>query len=87
MKEGSVQVYSGGPFRFDFQTVVESCGLFEGTLKDHRDFLTDLREDKTIDLVVLGTCEIESVKFYGPSLPSAHLRPLTALGTSGMKLF
>ncbi|KAH6914690.1 hypothetical protein BKA70DRAFT_1368586 [Coprinopsis sp. MPI-PUGE-AT-0042] len=59
MKEGRVQVYSNGPFRFDFQTVVESIGLFEGTLKDQRDFLPELREDESIDLVILGTCEIE----------------------------
>ncbi|KAH6914689.1 hypothetical protein BKA70DRAFT_1510095 [Coprinopsis sp. MPI-PUGE-AT-0042] len=59
MKEGRIQVYSNGPFRFDFQTVVESIGLFEGTLKDQGDFLPELREDESIDLVILGTCEIE----------------------------
>lgn len=59
MKEGSLQVYSSGPFRFDFQSIVESCGLFDRDLKDQRDFLKDMREDLSIDLVILGTCEIE----------------------------
>jgi hypothetical protein len=59
MKEGKVHVYSDGPFRFDFQTISESYGLFNGELKHQANFLDEMREDDSIDLVILGTCEVE----------------------------
>ena len=59
MKRGSVRVFSDGPFRFDFQEVVESYGLFNGTFGHQRDLMEEMGKNEKIDLVILGTCEVE----------------------------
>jgi hypothetical protein len=60
--EGNVQVYAQTPFLFKFQEVVEQYGLYEGEVKDYKDLVGDIKSgggDGGIDLVILGTCEIE----------------------------
>lgn len=62
MKEGNVQVYTPGPFYFDFQKMVDSYNLYDGTYKDYNTLVEDVTSvsgDGGIDLIVLGTCEVE----------------------------
>ena len=60
--EGKVQVYASTPFSFDFNRIVEEYRLYNGTFKHHDDLLRDINNDTGdggIDMVILGTCEIE----------------------------
>ena len=60
--EGKVQVYARTPFMFDFNRIVEEYHLYNGTFKHHDDLLRDINNDAGdggIDMVILGTCEIE----------------------------
>ncbi|KAH9479939.1 hypothetical protein JR316_0008536 [Psilocybe cubensis] len=62
MKEGKVQVYTPGPFYFDFQRIVDTYKLYNGTYKDYNtlvDDVTSVGGDGGIDLIVLGTCELD----------------------------
>ena len=61
---GNLQVYAPTPFLYNFQEVVERYGLYKGEVKDPNDLLGDIKsggDDGRIDLVILGTCEIEYV--------------------------
>ncbi|KAJ7210240.1 hypothetical protein C8J57DRAFT_1098272 [Mycena rebaudengoi] len=70
---GTVEVYAP-PFIFGFQTIVETLQLYRGMVKKP-DALIDAINDNMgaggIDMVVLGTCEIECVPSWGESLLSA----------------
>jgi len=66
--QGSLQVYAPTPFFFKFQDVVDRYQLYEGEIKHFNDLLGDIKsvgEDGGIDLLILGTCEIEYV-FLSP---------------------
>ncbi|KAG6821343.1 hypothetical protein H0H93_000204 [Arthromyces matolae] len=59
---GSVEVYAQVPFAFDFQQVVDDLGLYRNGYRPTADLIPALRDDvgeNSIDLVVLGTCEID----------------------------
>ena len=61
---GNLQVYAPTPFLFNFQEVVDRYGLYKGEIKDPIDLLGDIKNgghDAGIDLMILGTCEIEYV--------------------------
>ena len=61
---GNLQVYAPTPFLFNFQEVVDRYGLYKGEIKDPNDLLGDIKSgghDGGIDLMILGTCEIEYV--------------------------
>lgn len=58
---GRVRVFAR-PFNFNFQTIVDELGLYNGTLHAPDDMITQVRDgnaDGVIDMVILGTCEIE----------------------------
>jgi len=60
----NLQVYAPTPFLFNFQEVVDRYGLYKGEIKDPNDLLGDIKssgQDGGIDLMILGTCEIECV--------------------------
>jgi hypothetical protein len=63
---GAVEVYAPSEFGFEFQTIVDTLGLYHGELR-HSDELIDAINsnmgDGGIDLVVLGTCEVECVVY------------------------
>jgi hypothetical protein len=62
MQTGSVEVYADTPFGYDFQSIVDQFGLYHGVFHPPQDFIPAIRNntgDGGIDLVVLGTCEIE----------------------------
>jgi hypothetical protein len=63
-ERGNLQVYAPTPFLFNFQEVVDRYGLYKGEIQDPNDLLGDIKSgghDGGIDLVILGTCEIEYV--------------------------
>jgi hypothetical protein len=63
---GSIEVYAPTPFAFGFQRIVEELGLYDGTVRNPSDLIHDLTSntgDGGIDMVILGTCEIEWVYF------------------------
>ena len=60
--QGSLQVYAPTPFFYKFQEVVDQYRLYEGEFKNPNDLLGDIKsvgDDRGIDLLILGTCEIE----------------------------
>jgi hypothetical protein len=60
----SLQVYAPTPFLFNFQEVVDRYGLYKGEIKDPNDLLGDIKSgghDGGIDLMILGTCEVEYI--------------------------
>ncbi|KAG5720101.1 putative eukaryotic translation initiation factor 5 [Termitomyces sp. T112] len=62
MLTGSVEVYANVPFFYDFQKVVDDLGLYQDEYRQIDELSTALRNDldeKSIDLVILGTCEID----------------------------
>lgn len=60
LTQGSIQVYAPFPFAFDFQTVVELLDLYNGTVRKPDDLISDLSTND-VDLLILGTCEVECV--------------------------
>ncbi|KAJ7761986.1 hypothetical protein DFH07DRAFT_739565 [Mycena maculata] len=59
---GTVDVYAPQPFGFEFQTIVDKLQLYRGQVKNPNALLDDINQnlgDGGIDLVVLGTCEID----------------------------
>jgi hypothetical protein len=57
---GSLQVYAPSPFYYDFQTVVDDLGLYHGSVKNPQNLIHDI-ESTAIDMIILGTCEVECV--------------------------
>ncbi len=63
---GQVEVYARTPLRFGFGDVVQQLGLYHGVIRDPQQLFLDLADrglDDAIDMVILGTCEIECVSF------------------------
>lgn len=61
---GNLQVYAQTPFGYKFQEVVDRYGLYKGEVKDPNHLLGDIKsggDNGIIDLVILGTCEVEYV--------------------------
>ncbi|KAG6857415.1 hypothetical protein H0H87_004777 [Tephrocybe sp. NHM501043] len=58
---GTVEVYADVPFNYDFQKVVDDLGLYRHQYRHPDELLPALRDvnENRIDLVVLGTCEID----------------------------
>jgi len=62
--QGTLQVYAPMPFAFGYQEVMDQYGVYGGEIKSDNDLLRDIKSggnDGGIDLVILGTCEIEYV--------------------------
>ena len=81
-ESGNLQVYAPTPFLFNFQEVVDQYGLYNGEVKDPNNLLGDIRSggaDGGIDLVILGTCEIEYVL---SSSHSAYIVPISLFFSS-----
>lgn len=65
MQQGNVQLYTPTPYYFDFQRIIDGYDLYSGSVKDYEDLTLDIMDNSGeggIDLVILGTCEIECVK-------------------------
>lgn len=63
---GQIGVYARTPLHFEFEKVVQQLGLYRGVIKDPQQLFLDLADrglDDAIDMVILGTCEIECVSF------------------------
>lgn len=60
--DSELQVFAH-PFYYGFQSVVDSLGLHHGPRNDIEDFIPYLRNNPTLDLIVLGTCEVEYVTY------------------------
>lgn len=59
---GTVQVYATLPLGYGFQTIVDNLNLYHGDYRNPEDLVRDLNSitgEGAIDMVVLGTCEIE----------------------------
>ncbi|KAF7312498.1 hypothetical protein MIND_00263500 [Mycena indigotica] len=61
-QSGAVEVYAEQPFGFDFQNIVDDLRLYRGAVKPPDRLVSDIRANMGtggIDLVVLGTCEVD----------------------------
>ncbi|KAJ7364252.1 hypothetical protein DFH08DRAFT_681115 [Mycena albidolilacea] len=59
---GVVEVYAPSEFGFEFQTIVDTLGLYHGELRHSDELIEAINSnmgDGGIDLVVLGTCEVD----------------------------
>ncbi|KAG9224550.1 hypothetical protein CCMSSC00406_0002299 [Pleurotus cornucopiae] len=59
---GAVQVYARTPYAFGFQEIVDELGLYTGPVKTPEELVQDITRNNgegSIDLVVLGTCEVD----------------------------
>jgi hypothetical protein len=65
--DGNFTTYVPSPLAYGFDDVVKELGLFHGTTKHHEELINDVR-DGEIDLVILGTCEIEFVVLFSPQI-------------------
>ena len=57
-------VYTRLPFQHDFQRIIDNYGIYNGPFKPLSDFLPDVKNNTgegAIDMIILGTCEIEFV--------------------------
>jgi hypothetical protein len=61
--QGHAQVYASTPFGFNFQNVSDELGLYRGHFKGPGDLIDDIRlnpsDGRGIDIVILGTCEVD----------------------------
>jgi hypothetical protein len=60
---GSIEVYCPTPLNYNFSGVVEEFGLYHGTIKDPMNVTEVVAANWDIDMVILGTCEVEYVLF------------------------
>ncbi|KAJ7067131.1 hypothetical protein C8F01DRAFT_980679 [Mycena amicta] len=59
---GTVEVYADQPFGFDFQQIVDELGLYRGTVKPPDSLVREINANTGpggIDMVILGTCEVD----------------------------
>jgi len=72
MKEPvTLAVYTELPFQHDFQRIIDDYGIYTGPYKPPSELLQDVTSttgDGAIDMIILGTCEIECVLF-----PDKHI--------------
>lgn len=64
--QGQIDVYGETPLRFEFGKVVQQLGLYHGVIRNPPQLFLDLADhglDDAIDMVILGTCELECVFF------------------------
>lgn len=61
---GTVDVYAPFPFGFEFQSIVESLHLYGGDVKSPDGLIDAINADTSIDVVILGTCEVECVAHF-----------------------
>jgi len=62
--QGQLHVYLPSQNHWNIEGVVKEQGLYQGAIKSHEDLIKDLNDnqgDGGIDMVILGTCEIECV--------------------------
>jgi hypothetical protein len=62
---GTVEVYAPFPLAYEFQSIVETLQLHHGEVKTPDTLIEDINKNMGhggIDLVVLGTCEVECVQ-------------------------
>ncbi|KAF9493156.1 hypothetical protein BDN71DRAFT_1419911 [Pleurotus eryngii] len=60
--DGAVQVYARTPYAFGFQEIVDELGLYKGPVKTPEELVQDItrnNDEGSIDLIVLGTCEVD----------------------------
>jgi hypothetical protein len=72
---GVVEVYAPAPFSFKFQSIVDALGLYHGETRRSDELIDAINSDMGdggIDMVVLGTCEIECVVLFSFTKPSSH---------------
>jgi hypothetical protein len=70
---GTIDVFAPFPFGFDFGTIVKDLNLYNGTIHDPKTLIRRLSQpegEAWIDMVVLGTCEVESARFLTRSYSS-----------------
>jgi hypothetical protein len=63
---GQLDVYARTPLSFGFGKVVQQLGLYHGVIRDPQQLFLDLADsgsDDAIDMVILGTCDLECVSF------------------------
>lgn len=65
--DSELQVFAD-PFYYGFQSVVDGLGLYHGPRNNREDFIPYLRNNPALDMVVLGTCEVECVSDYSSRL-------------------
>jgi len=64
--QGQLHVYLPPERHWNIEGVVKEQGLYQGEIKNHKELIKDLNDNKGdggIDMVILGTCEIECVCF------------------------
>ena len=61
--QGQIDVYAQTPLRFEFGKVIQQLGLYHGVIKNRQQLFLDLADHDAIDMVILGTCELECVLF------------------------
>lgn len=79
---GQILVYASQPFYFNFDSIVNDLGLYHGEISHHDNLIRDLNHSPVeggIDMVVLGTCETECVRFPQFIHDKSHLLQYTQL--------
>ncbi|KAJ6546927.1 hypothetical protein B0H19DRAFT_954108 [Mycena capillaripes] len=69
-----MQVYAPVPFNFGFQDIVDTLQLYSGRVKSPSALIDDINRNKgegAIDLVVLGTCEVDLQNAWARDLLAA----------------
>ena len=56
---GKLSVYAPFPLSWNFETVVNEFGLYNGPINDSAGFIRELNSNHEIDMLISGTCEIE----------------------------
>ncbi|KAF9542624.1 hypothetical protein CPC08DRAFT_439036 [Agrocybe pediades] len=70
-----ITVYTELPFYHEFQAILDNYRLYSGAYKHHSDLIHDvltknMGSDNAIDMIILGTCEID-MRNWGEELLSA----------------
>ena len=66
MKNRTLTVYAPLPYGHGFQDIVDELGLFHGITKNYDELIRDVLANpgaEGIDIIILGTCEVECVAF------------------------
>ncbi|KAJ7691577.1 hypothetical protein B0H17DRAFT_934873 [Mycena rosella] len=71
---GALQVYAPVPFKFGFQEIVDTLQLYRGEVRNPSALIDDINSNKGaegIDIVVLGTCEVDLHNAWAKDLLAA----------------
>ncbi|KAF8332974.1 hypothetical protein F5887DRAFT_986203 [Amanita rubescens] len=74
---GQLDVYARTPLSFGFGKVVQQLGLYHGVIRDPQQLFLDLADsgsDDAIDMVILGTCELDLQHWHEKLLNAWELR-------------